>query len=515
MPYVPGSGAQNAGYAVTYGDLGETNRTNLVNLLNRQNQDRQDKIDAQQQADAAHKFALQKYYGSQFNPDNYKTETDDDQDLSNMAGSSLKRVSELINKGASDEDIQTAANQEASNLQKNYQTVQTVKRNIETSLEGLKGDKTLAPYLGSLKKQAYIHALYTKDGDKIRRKTFDELAQTDPQQNYAGDILQNNPQLIVPGDVDYNGFLKSLPVANQKLTGSWYSSPGVKHKSAFDASWYDGAQKLVQDDKGAYKIETANEPVQTTDANGNPVQVNQIPQSVINTMQSTPGAKAKLDVATMQYLGQHNISAEPNTPAFETAKKAMVYEMLDKNAPKRISQGQDVTNSAALTKIELGYPMPGSQKSSPETQTQDVQAAFNDITDTPFVGDDGTSGNIVNGKLSDKYKGVGSTPSMGEVTGKIPLNKLPLSVRDAVANYSKGNDVTGIKQGRRDVPTGEVRVKLKDGAVVGVMTDAGQWFDVTSRLNSNIKQQNSTLPMKQKQHYVQDASKQKDPLGIL
>jgi hypothetical protein len=289
----------------------------------------------------------------------------------------------------------------------------------------------------------------------------------------------------------------------------------VKHKSNFDASWYDGAQKLVQDDKGAYKIQTANEPVQTTDANGNPVQVNQIPQSVINTMQSTPGAKAKLDVATMQYLGQHNISAEPNTPAFETAKKAMVYEMLDKNAPKRISQGQDVNKSAALTRIELGYPMPGSQKSSPETQTQDVQAAFNDITDTPFVGDDGTSGNIVNGKLSDKYKGVGSTPSMGEVTGKIPLNKLPLSVRDAVANYSKGNDVTGIKQGRRDVPTGEVRVKLKDGAVVGVMTDAGQWFDVTSRLNSNIKQQNSTLPMKQKQHYVQDASKQKDPLGIL
>lgn len=518
----PGSGALNAGYAVTYGDLGETNRMNLVNLLDRQNEEKKQRLQDKQDADKAHQFALQKYYGKEFDPNNFDTHTDLNQRLSDMASGSLKRVSDLINSGASDEDIDNAANQELSGIQKTYQIASAVKRNVDGSVEGLQSDKTLAPYLGSLKKQALVNALYTKDPQTgaLRLKNDQELSQIDPNQNFAGDILQHNPQLVVPGDVDYSSFLKSLPVANQKLTGEWYSSPGVKHKSAFDASWYDGAQKLVQDNKGAYHITTANEPIETTDANGNPIKINQIPQSVINTMQSTPGAKAKLDVATMQYLAQHspNVSVEPGTPAFETAKKAMVYEMLDKNAPKRISQGQEVNKSAALTRIELGYPMPGQGGGGTAAdKLSQTQASFNDINDTPFVGDNGMVGSINNGQFTQK-KGVLSAFSPkydgGEITGSIPIEKLPISVRDAVASWSKGNDITSEKDDLGD-PTNMVKVKINNGVVTGVKTKSGQWFDVNSLTNANIKQQNSTVTMKQKQHYIQGTKPKKDPLGIL
>jgi hypothetical protein len=517
----PGSGALNAGYAVTYGDLGETNRMNLVNLLDRQNQERQDKIDAQKQADEAHKFALQKYYGKEFDPNNFDTGTDLNQAINEALLKGKKNLAEIINNpNSSDEDIDNAAQQALTPAMKLYQIGTAVKRNVDGSVEGLKGDKNLD--VGSLQKQAYVNALYTRDPQtgKLRLKNDQELSQIDPEHNYAADILQNHPELVAKGDVDYNGFLKTLPVANQKLTGEWYSSPGVKHKSAFDASWYDGAQKLVQDNKGAYHITTANDPIQTTDANGNPVTINQIPQSVINTMQSTPGAKAKLDVATMQYLAQHspNVSVEPGTPAFETAKKAMVYEMLDKNAPKRISQGQEVNKSAALTRIELGYPMPGQGGGGTATdKLSQTQASFNDINDTPFVGDNGMVGNINNGQFTQK-KGVLSAFSPkydgGEITGSIPIEKLPISVRDAVASWSKGNDITSEKDDLGD-PTNMVKVKINNGVVTGVKTKSGQWFDVNSLTNANIKQQNSTVTMKQKQHYIQGTKPKKDPLGIL
>lgn len=518
MP-APGSGALNAGYAVVYDNHGDMQRMQMANLMQQQNQARQDKIAEQQKADDAHRFALQKYYGKDFDPNNFDIKNDLQGRVNDYLISGKKSLSDVLNKpGVSDQDIDNAAQQALIPAQKLYQVGTAINRNIDTSLEGLKGEKGID--LGSLKKQAYINALYTKDPQtgKMRIKNDQELSQIDPEHNYAADILQNHPELVAKGDVDYNGALKLFQPATQKLTGEWYSSPGVKHKSAFEATWADGPQKLVQDDKGAYKVETANEPIETTDANGRKVLINQIPQGVINTMQSTPGAKAKLDVATMQYLAKTHpdVSVEPNTPAFEIAKRAMVYDMFNKTAPKRISQGQGVNTSSPVIRMQLGL----DGKKDNGSQEQDMQASFSDVTDTPFIGDNGVKGTINNGKfepdnggvfskLLPKYKG-------GEVSGLIPITKLPISVRDAVVKYSQGNDVTGEKTGRRDTPTGMVKVKINDGVVSAVMTDKGQWFDVNSRLNSNIKAQNSTVPMKEKQHYKlhTESKVKKDPLGL-
>jgi hypothetical protein len=523
MPYVPGSGAQNAGYAVTYGDLGETNRMNLVRMLDQQNQERQDKIEAQQRADAAHKFALQKYYGKEFDPSNFDTGTDLNKSINDALIQGKKNLAEILNDpNSSDQDIDNAAQQALTPAMKLYQIGTAVKRNVDATTDAFKNDKGLD--VGSLKTQAYINALYTKDPKtgKLRLKNDQELSQIDPEHNYAADILQNHPELVAKGDVDYNGLLKNFPVANQKLDGSWYSSPGVKHKSNFDASWYDGVQKLVKDDKGVYGIQTANEPIETTDANGNKIKINQIPESVINTMQSTPGAKAKLDVATMQYLAQHspNVSVEPGTPAFEMAKRAMVYEMFDKNAPKRISKGQDINKSGSLIRMELGYPMPGSSNGSKsgEDLKQETQASFNDITDVPFVGDNGVVGTISNGKFQPRKGILGAfTPKYdgSEVEGSIPLDKLPVSVFNAVTAGNSKNDITGEKDNVGD-PIGKVKVKITDGQITAIKTDHG-WFDVNSRQNANIKVENTTRSIKDKEKYkLPDTKKPKsDPLGIL
>jgi hypothetical protein len=232
-------------------------------------------------------------------------------------------------------------------------------------------------------------------------------------------------------------------------------------------------------------------------------------------MQSTPGAKAKLDVATMQYLAQHspNVSVEPGTPAFEMAKRAMVYEMFDKNAPKRISKGQDINKSGSLIRMELGYPMPGSSNGSKsgEDLKQETQASFNDITDVPFVGDNGVVGTISNGKFQPRKGILGAfTPKYdgSEVEGSIPLDKLPVSVFNAVTAGNSKNDITGEKDNVGD-PIGKVKVKITDGQITAIKTDHG-WFDVNSRQNANIKVENTTRSIKDKEKYkLPDANKAK------
>lgn len=510
MPFTPGSGAENAGYAVTYGDLGETNRMNLVRMLDQQNQERQDKIQAQQQADAAHKFALQKYYGKEFDPSNYDTQNDLNKRITDMSSEGLKSVSDLINSGASDEDVESAANQAVGKLRQTYQLGTALQRNIDTSLEGYKNDKTLAPYFGNIKKNAELNILYKKDPatGKLVLKSNDELAQLDPEHNYAADILQNHPELIVPGNVDWQGFKKAFTPVSQELSGAHYTAPGVKSKNDFKATWLDGLQDLVKDDKGVYHVITKSEPIVTTDANGKEVKIDALPKSTLDVLQSTPGMKAQLDVATMHYLAQHspNVSVEPGTPAFENAKAIMAYQMMRDFGAKAISDKHDESRAGLRIRMDMGVPMPGSgngSKSGEDLKAQ-TQASFNDITDVPFTGDNGVKGTIVNGQFQPAKRGLfaplyGPKYDGGELIGTLPIDNLPVSVFNAVTAGNSKNNITGEKDDI-DRPTGQVKVKIKDGEITAIKTDHG-WFDVNSRENANIKLQNSTTSMKSKEHY--------------
>ena len=344
MPDAPGSGALNAGYAVVYGNQGDMQRMQMANLMQQQNQARQDKIAEQQKADDAHRFALQKYYGKDFDPTNFDTKTDLNKSINELLISGKKNLSDVLNKpGASDQDIDNAAQQALAPAQKLYQVGTAIKRNVDASLEGLKGEKGID--LGSLKNQAYINALYTKDPQtgKMRIKNDQELSQIDPEHNYAADILQNNPQLVAKGDVDWNGMQKLFMPKTQELSGAHYTSPGVKSKSDFKATWLDGVQDLTRDDKGVYHVTTVSDPVISKDANGNEIKTDALPQSAMNTMQSTPGMKAKMDVATMQYLAKEHpdVSIQPNTPEFEAAKRIMGYQMMKGFSAKAISDKSD------------------------------------------------------------------------------------------------------------------------------------------------------------------------------
>lgn len=525
MPDAPGSGALNAGYAVTYDNSGDMQRMNFVNMLQQQNEARQQRAEAQRRADEAHKYALQKYYGAQFDPSKFDTETDLNKSINEELMKGRKSLAEVLSKpGVSDQDIENATQQALVPAQKLYQIGTAVKRNIDASLEGLKGDKGID--LGSLKTQAYVNALYTKDPQtgKLRLRNEQELSQVDPEHNYAADLLQNHPELVAKGDVDWSGAQKLFVPKEQELSGAHYTSPGVKSKHDFKATWFDGLQDLVRDDKGVYHVTTVSDPIITKDANGKEVKIDAVPQSVINTMQPTLGAKAKLDVATMQYLAKHSpeVSVEPGTPAFENAKRVMVHEMMKPFAAKKISDKSDVTKSSLLTRIELGYPMPGSgSDGGGGDQAADTRASFNDITDTPFVGDNGMIGSINNGQFEQK-KGVLSmfTPKYDgrEIIGSVPLDKLPASVFNAVSASNAKNDITGETkpdENGKPQPTGFARIKVKGGQISAIKTDKG-WFDVDSRQNANIKIQNSTTTMKNKQHYnLPDVKKKKkDPLGI-
>jgi hypothetical protein len=440
-----------------------------------------------------------------------------------MASVSLKRVSDLINSGASDEDIDKAANQELSGIQKTYQVASAVKRNIDTSMEGLQSDKTLAPYLGSLKKQAFINALYTKDPNgKVRLKTDQELSQIDPNQNFAGDILQNNPQLVVPGNIDWNAQLKKFTAKTFKNSGEYYSSPGVKRSGAYEAQYYDGAQKIATDKKGVTSVETANDPIFTKDANGNPVKIDQAPDYVMSALQSTPGEKANMDVATQRWLAQHYPNSPqpaPNTPEFEVAKKNMVYDGLNKLSPKLISSSDKVNESPLVIREQMGVPLPGQGGKGTDGDKPDISASFKDITDAPFVGTNGVQGTIKDGTfVPDKMnKFFGTKYDGGELTGTVPLDKLPASVFYAVKSYIANNDISGETAPNdkgKEVPTGLVKVKINNGQISAVKTNKG-WFDVGDRTNANINTYNKTHGIKQKKDIIQPDTAKKDPLGIL
>jgi len=533
MPDAPGSGALNAGYAVTYGDLGETNRMNLVNLLDRQNEERQQRLYERQKADEAHKFALQKYYGSEFDPKNYASLTDIDKRLPDMADGLYKKVSDLIFKGASDQDIDRVANQGVASLRNMYQIGTALKRNIDASAEGLKGDPGID--LGALNLHSNLMAFYKKDPNtgQLIPKTNEEVAQLNPQYNYAADILKNHPNWVSKGKgvVDWNGMQKLFMPKTQELSGEHYTSPGVKSKNDFKATWLDGLQDLTKDDKGVYHVTTVSDPIITKDANGNEVKIGALPESTINTMQSTPGAKANMDVATMKYLAQHNLSAEPGTQAFEDTKRIMGYQMMKDFAAKSISDKSSVNKSASLIRMELGYPMPGSgQKAlTPEEQKAAITASFNDITGVRFIGNNGAEGRIENGKLVGFKGGIKNLFNGGVVEGKVPIEQLPLSLIRGVEAYAPNVSLTGKKytdeakeagydpqkQMQADADKGMVDVKVKNGVVVGIRTDNGPYFSVDDKVQSQINIDNKLRSIKNKiQPKKNDNSYYNDPGNV-
>ena len=144
--------------------------------------------------------------------------------------------------------------------------------------------------------------------------------------------------------------------------------------------------------------------------------------------------------------------------------------------------------------------MPGSGGSSGSgaEQKADVEKSFSSISGIKFFKESGM-GLVPVGKIN------GGKAEGAVQNGKILIQNedLPISIRNAVAKYSPGNDISGVTTGSRKAQTGYTELELKDGSVTGVMTDKGQYFRATDLTNANIKEQNSTVPMKQKQHYIQ------------
>jgi len=528
----PGSGALNAGYAVTYGDLGETNRMNLVNLLDQQNEQKQQRLLVQQQNDAAHKLALQRFYGDKFDHKNFDTKTNLDIEINGMGSDATKEVSDLIAKGANQQDIDKVVDQRVAAMKKLSQTGLAIRRNIDAEAQHYKDVKGIDVGLGT--KLAEINALYKKDKNgNLVFKDPDELPET-IDKNYLTYLIENFPAQVAKGDVDYNGLHKSFPEVSKSVERKWSPSPGVSKTESHDLTYRDGIQKLVHDANG-YHVETASEPLETTDANGNKVTVNLLPESTVQAMEKDPGVKANIAVQTMKYLASHpstaNQDARPNTPAFDTAKRAMLYEVFSKFNPVKSTDKNDQTNSAALERMRLGYPMPGSgQKTlTPEEQNAAITASFNDITGVRFIGNNGAEGRIENGKLVGFKGGIKNLFNGGVVEGKVPIEQLPLSLMGAVSAYAPNTSITGKKyideakeagydQGKQmqaDADKGMVDVKVKNGVVIGIRTDNGPYFSVDDKIQSQINIDNKLRSIKNKiQPKKNDNSYYNDPDNV-
>jgi hypothetical protein len=234
-------------------------------------------------------------------------------------------------------------------------------------------------------------------------------------------------------------------------------------------------------------------------------------------MQSTPGAKANMDVATQRWLAQNypdQPQPAPGTQHFEDAKRIMGYEMTKDFGAKAISDKTDVNKSPLVIREEMGLPMPGSSRNTltPEEQNSAITASFNDITGARFIGNNGAEGTIENGKLVGFKGGLKNLFNGGVVEGKVPVEQLPLSLMRAVAAYSPNTSITGKKytdeekeagydsekQMQADADKGMVDVKVKNGVVVGVRTDNGPYFSVDDKIQSQINQTNKLLSIKNK-----------------
>lgn len=507
--FVPGSGGNNAGYAVVYPD-NDLQRMQIANNMHQANLERQQRLEQQRKEETAHRYALNKYYGNQFDFDKFDTATDLDKNINDLLIQGKRELEDVLNTpGVSDEDIDRAANEAIIPAMKLSQVGKSIKRNIDGTVAAY--DKKDGIDTGSLAKQAYIQALYKPDPKtgKLVLKNTDELNQIDPEHNYAADIVNNTPQLVSKGNVDYMEGLKgwaSQPVGD---SGEYYDAQGIKHKGSWKTNIYTGLQQIEKDGKGVARVATVNNAIPITDANGNPVidpntgkqvLINQAPEILMNRLQDTPGKKAAMDVATIKYLQSHPAtageSAIPGTPGFEIAKRAMAYDQLQ-NLTKRVNISKGEQAPAFVIKNMLGIAPGGGSGQTSAQQNNDIKASFNDITNARFIGNNGAEGRIENGKLVGFKGGIKSFLNRGVVEGIMPVEQLPLSIRDAVAKYSPKNDITGKKYEGTKSP-GYVDVKTKNGVVTGIRTDSGQWFELNNLTQAEINDENKVRSIKNK-----------------
>lgn len=508
--FLPGSGSNNAGYAVVYPD-NDLQRMQIADSMHQANLAQQQRLEQQKRADAAHKYALQKYYGGQFDFDKFDTGTDLDTRINDYLVQAQKNLTDALGqKGISDEDVDKIANEALIPAMRLSTIGKAVKRNIDGTMAAY--DKKDGIDTGALAKHAYIDALYNRDPNtgKLTLKNTDELNQIDPDHNYIADVVNNRPGLISKGNVDYMEGLKGWPAQPVGDSGEYYDAQGVKHKGSWKTNIYTGLQEIEKDGKGVARVVTVNNAIPITDANGNPVidpktgkqaLINQAPEILMNRLQDTPGKKAAMDVATIKYLQSHPAtageSAIPGTPGFEIAKRAMAYDQLQ-NLTKRINISKGEQAPAFVIKNMLGIaPGGGSGGQTPAQQNNDIKASFNDITNARFIGNNGAEGRIENGKLVGFKGGIKSLFNGGVIEGKMPVEQLPLTIRDAVAKYSPKNDITGKKYEGTKSP-GYVDIKTKNGVVTGIRTDSGQWFELNNLTQAEINDENKVRGIKNK-----------------
>ena len=516
--------ASNLGFATIYEpDNGQ--KLKLAAYFHQQNEAELQRQQQRDQAIQAHQFALDKYYGNQFDPKDFDTNTALDEQINDYLAKGHQQVSEAIQNKIDGADLDRIVQQSLAPAIQLHQKGSLIKSNIDATATALKPDKGIDT--DALRKEATLRALYNRSPDgKYTIKNMQDLAQVDPEHDYSKDILDQNPELVSTGGVDVEGKLAKMIPQNFKSSGSYYSSPGVKRKGSFEANYFQGAQKLTQDPDGAYKVVTADNPIVTKDATGNPVTIHQVPDEVLSHFSQTVGDRAALDVATKKYLTDNNLPAlQPGSQGFDQAKKAMLYDQIENIGPKKISETHDVTTAPIVIKNELGLINPTPAQPAIQNQT-----GFDKISNVPFYQQGTVNGTDITAKGGTINNGTINNLPPGTNEVKIRLQDLPEEYRGAAKKLSSDNDITGdknpndnsVERSLRNKPTGYATLQVVNGNLTGIKTDKGTFLTPDDLNTVQTNELNKTLPMKQKIHpagtksiaeQMRDASNKKEKLN--
>src|ERR1019366_1915026 len=199
-----GSGALNAGAAVDLGTQAPEN-LKLAGYLNQQNMAQQYRQDRMNQAAQAHKDALQKYYGNQFDIDKFDTKTALNEPIDDILSKGRQTVADAIQKGIDGGDLEKIQQQALAPAVQLFQKGTLIQQNLAQTSAALKTDPGIdsdAVYKGGM-----LAALYDQDPNtgKYIPKTGADLAAVDPEKDYGKEFISNHPELAAKGGVNWEG----------------------------------------------------------------------------------------------------------------------------------------------------------------------------------------------------------------------------------------------------------------------------------------------------------------------
>jgi hypothetical protein len=228
------------------------NRPGLLDNLIKQNEQRKkDEIKAAEDAQIRND-KLTAEIGNAFLDENYLTGTVQDPYIRQLlADTRNKYLAELkANPNMSAADLQFKINQDIAKIGGISSNIKTVNAGVSQQVKQFSKEKGVNP--DALQKLAMDKFMYKKD-PKTGMKVLKSPDEMDPTQDYIGQVIDENPDLVLDRNTAFQSMLKDMPtykVGHEVTT----DKGGMKRTYDVNAEFHP-FQKLAQDEKGNFLID--------------------------------------------------------------------------------------------------------------------------------------------------------------------------------------------------------------------------------------------------------------------